>query len=324
MAFVLAASSRSTASPEPAMKTQTWRRDARLYPWQTSLQLRGADIDTERHINNVAVKGLHAEARQRFQLERFAGTPPWFGDLRQLRPVQLVSNFLAVTHYPEDVQAGLRLLHTDAQQSIWATALFQHGECVGVQESRLSAWADDLPVPFDAAERAGLAIHEAGVGAEQGVVSTLPPQSIGGGLRPEDYPAGQFISVRYGDRDAHWCLSEHAQLRAVEQMRSSALFGQMADAGVPYNQPGGLAVLMASKRVEFLRLCRAPERIEARVALARLGGSSLDLAIALFDQHGCFARADGVSVFVDPLTQRPQAVPAHLREALQRLQPLPA
>ena len=298
------------------MRSQAWRRELQNYLWHKRLHPRVDDIDTERHVNNVAVKALHAEARMRFQLERFPDLPAWYSPQKQLRPLQLVTNFLAVTHYPNDVKSGLRLLHTDARKSVWATALFQNGQCVSTHEAQLCVWENDRPAAFSNAERKALHPHASAD------FPALPPQQIGGSLHREDYPIGQTVTVRYGDWDAHWSLNDLVQLRCIEQIRASTTFRMMREAGMVHQQPGGLAVLMASKRVRFLRLSHAQQQVEVRLAVARLGTSSLDLAIALFDDLGCFALADGVSVFVDPETQRPKEIPAAMRDWLVHLEPV--
>lgn len=294
------------------MKTEAWRRDRRSYPFQQTLQVRVSDVDTERHINNVALKGLHAEARMRYQLQAF-GPEAWFGGRRLLRPTRLVTNFFAVTHYPEPVQAGLRLQGLDGDEAVFATALFQAGQCTGVQEARFGAWEDGRRVPLSATERAALAPH-----AHEPMDAFLPTDPVAASDDATRYGAGERIPVRYGDQDGDWRIGEVAQLRYIEQARSNVLFRALREAGLD-DRATGLTMLLASKRVEFLAFHRAPEAVEARVAVGRLGGSSVDVSVLLMDGQTCIARSDGATVFADPGTNRPVPMPPPLRAALQKL-----
>lgn len=64
-----------------------------------------------------------------------------------------------------------------------------------------------------------------------------------------------------------------------------------------------------------------PEQIEAGLAVARLGGSSVTYHVGLFKQGGAEAAAYGhfVHVFVDRETMRPAGIPAGLRGSLEKL-----
>lgn len=64
-----------------------------------------------------------------------------------------------------------------------------------------------------------------------------------------------------------------------------------------------------------------PDDIEAGLRVAKLGRSSVKYECALFGPGEHDARADGhfVHVFVDRATQRPAAMPAQMRAALDRL-----
>jgi acyl-CoA thioester hydrolase len=301
------------------MKSDLWRRDLGAYPRLQTLQVRASDVDPARHVNNVAVMTLHAEACQRFVLTCIPEQPPHRTEERPLRARRLVASFLAETHYPADVQAGLRLLRADAQGALCATALFQHGQCVGTHETTLSAWEHGIPVPLNADEQAHLGAHATPADAR-----SQPVSDIGLPLLATQYPASETITTRFGDHDGRWLLSESAQLRCIEQVRAATCFGLMQQAGMAFDTPGSGLLLLASKRVEFLHLRRVPKQIDARVALKHLGTTSINLAVGLFDGQTCCARADGVAVLVHPLTHRPMAIPEPLRVALQGLSPTAA
>lgn len=64
-----------------------------------------------------------------------------------------------------------------------------------------------------------------------------------------------------------------------------------------------------------------PETVEAGLAVARLGSSSVTYHIGLFKEGAAQAAAYGhfVHVFVDRATQRPAGIPAGVRASLEKL-----
>jgi acyl-CoA thioester hydrolase len=64
-----------------------------------------------------------------------------------------------------------------------------------------------------------------------------------------------------------------------------------------------------------------PETIDAGLAVAKLGRSSVTYAIGLFRQDDLWAAAEGrfVHVWVERATQRPSDIPARIRSALEPL-----
>lgn len=84
------------ARPEPALL------DAARYPWKHTITSRFADMDPNRHFNNVALAAMFEDARVRFNMEaRVAGA------MEGLRPmVASVSiEYLAQGFYPHPVDA---------------------------------------------------------------------------------------------------------------------------------------------------------------------------------------------------------------------------
>jgi acyl-CoA thioesterase FadM len=131
------------------MKNKPWRRDIGFYSFTVELPTRSSDVDTERHINNVAVQTLHAEARVRLHLALF-DRQTWLANSYALRTAGLETDFLQVTHYPASVVAGVALIRLETQGYTLATGLFQDGICVGIQECRTGCWQAgewrDLPL----------------------------------------------------------------------------------------------------------------------------------------------------------------------------------
>lgn len=121
------------------MKNKHWRRDPGFYRFAIEIPTRYTDVDTERHINNVAVLSLHAEARSRLHLSLF-GREGWLAQTETLRTAGIETDFLQITHYPAPVTCGVSLIGLRERDYTLAVGMFQEGICVGVQECRMAAW----------------------------------------------------------------------------------------------------------------------------------------------------------------------------------------
>lgn len=124
------------------MKHKHWRRDPAFYQFTIELPTRYSDVDTERHINNVAVQSLHAETRSRLHLALF-GREGWLAQTGRIRAVSVETDFLLVTHYPAPVLCGVSVVDLDWHGYTLAHGMFQEGQCVGLQECRMGAWHED-------------------------------------------------------------------------------------------------------------------------------------------------------------------------------------
>ena len=123
------------------MKTQPWQLETGAYPFSIRFNPHYSHLDTERHVNNVAVQSFHTEARTRFHMA-VLGDRAWYSDDVLLRPRRTVTHFLRETHYPHEVTAAVRLVAVEDDSYRLVQALFQNGECVGVQECLMGAWGE--------------------------------------------------------------------------------------------------------------------------------------------------------------------------------------
>lgn len=121
------------------MKNKPWRREQRFYSFNTELSSRYYDMDTERHVNNVAVLTLHAEARTRLHMA-LLGRDEWLAQTHTVRTAALETDFLEVAHYPAPIVAGVSVINLERRQYTLATGLFQLGICIGLQECRMGRW----------------------------------------------------------------------------------------------------------------------------------------------------------------------------------------
>lgn len=121
------------------MRSKKWRQEMSFYRFTAPLQTRYADVDPERHVNNVAVLSLHVEARSRFHLSLF-GRDAWLAQTRVMRTAGFENDFLRITHYPAVVTCGVNLIDVSERDYTLAVGLFQDDVCVGLHACRMGAW----------------------------------------------------------------------------------------------------------------------------------------------------------------------------------------
>ncbi len=308
------------------MEDGGWRRDPGIYPELQTLLLRRSDIDVERHVNNVALLGLFAEARERWLQSRqlanpCAGAPAGRDpDEPLLRCESVETDFIAVTQYPKPPQCGLLLMNLDDSGFTLDAGLFQEGVCVAVQRCRMGGWRVgeraalarrqyQALAPLVSATEASLVDDAAHGGQPFPPLHT--PAAPGAASR---YPFHDQIAIRYSDRDDDRRLSEAAQCRLIEDMRVRTVEAALRSADLPLI---GTA-LLARLRVAFGAHREAPETVDAHVGVLQLGRSSATVGIALMAGELMLARSDSVVVFVDPATGRPTPMADPLRATLRQ------
>ena len=282
------------------MKDQLWRRQLESYDFHCTIEPRYADMDAERHINNVAVQALHLEALTRFQMHAAGG---WAPEGALLHPLQSEVHFLKVTHYPAPVRCGVRLLSVDKNGFRLASAVFQGGACTSIQETLALPWQHAEPAPPDAiASLFTPLLHPTGEAA---------PEAL---HRDEGIPCSyRFpITFRFGDLDADRCVSTLAIARFIEQGRVHMLH-QAVDASGTDMRAAGLGLLVAKIAIRFLARREAAGEGWLRARLVKLGNASMVLRIIVSDRHGDLALADNVMLFADRASTRPVPVPAAVR-----------
>ncbi len=93
--------------------------------------------------------------------------------------------------------------------------------------------------------------------------------------------------------------------------------------GIPFEQLIGqrrLGMPTAQLDTRFRRISRQGDRLRQRLRLARMGGSSLTLAVSFDGDDGPRVEFDQVLVCTSLDTHQPQPLPDDLRAALQRAQ----
>lgn len=136
------------------MKKDPRRLDAANYPWAADMQTRFADMDVNRHLNNVAITRFFEEARIRFNWNLFAGAE------MPVRPRYLVAHvavdFLGEGSYPEPLTLTYAVGHIGSSSFRSQKAMFQSGRCIALCDSVLVHRGPDGPSPLPAELRARL------------------------------------------------------------------------------------------------------------------------------------------------------------------------
>jgi acyl-CoA thioester hydrolase len=118
------------------------------YPVIDEVQARYGDMDSNAHLNNLALESMHENARATMNQSLF----PDIYDLttRRLRLVtsQNAVHFLAEAHWPGTVVTGAGVGRIGRTSFIASTGLFVDGRCVGVCDTVLVLLDDDGPVPI--------------------------------------------------------------------------------------------------------------------------------------------------------------------------------
>lgn len=286
--------------------TRNRHRNLADYGFQLELLPRYADMNSGRHISNVAIQDLHTEARMQFQTKEL-GLAPWFPDLFQLRPASLTSDFLAVTNYSEPIQCGVTLVGKNASAYRFETVLFQDGACVGVQDCRMAAWQNGQRIGLPAQVRDCLASAE----------SICFSEGQADSVDPDRFPYFADLSPRFGDLDADGCISESAIASYVDQARSQLMSGLFASIGIEYAGQV-LGLLGARIAIEFRSYRPLDGKLRLGIGALALGNSSFTLRVGIFSDACCVALADTVMVCINPAEGRPVPIPDNLRHALEQ------
>lgn len=126
------------------------------YPVVDAIQARYGDMDSNAHLNNLALEALHENARATMNRSLF----PDIYDVtsRRLRLVtsQNAVHFLAEVHWPGTIQTGAGVGRIGRTSFVASTGLFVENKCVGVCDTVLVLLGDDGPVPIPDDGRAAL------------------------------------------------------------------------------------------------------------------------------------------------------------------------
>ena len=137
--------------PHPARLT------AALYPVRHTIEARYGDMDTNGHLNNLALESLHENARATLNARVFPGV--YDAAARRLRLVTAtnVVHFLHESHWPATIQTGIGIGRIGRTSYVASTALFIADTCISLCDTVLVTLDDDGPTPIPEDARAQLA-----------------------------------------------------------------------------------------------------------------------------------------------------------------------
>jgi acyl-CoA thioester hydrolase len=128
------------------MKQYPGRLVLASYPWVQAMETRFADMDVNRHLNNVAFSRFFEEARIRFNWNLFAA------DDGSVRPRYLVAHvaidYLGEGSYPAPVTLGYAVGSIGRTSFRSQKAMFQNDRCIALCDTVLVHRGDDGPAPL--------------------------------------------------------------------------------------------------------------------------------------------------------------------------------
>ncbi len=144
-----------------------------------------------------------------------------------------------------------------------------------------------------------------------------------GGIRPTPQPRDAYrhfcpITTRWMDNDAY----RHVNNVVYYSFFDTAVNRYLIDAGALDVERSPVIGLVVETNCHYFRPIAFPDRVQAGLRVAHLGNSSVRYELGIFREDEPLACAQGhfVHVYVDRESNRPSALPAKLREALERLQ----
>lgn len=117
----------------PRTKHDASRFVRERYPFRLDVRTRFGDLDTNRHVNNVALAGWYLDGLAELHLDVLGY--PTGGPLDGLAPSSLSVEYLAEVHYPGIYQLRVGVLDLDDTTVRYACGLFDGPRCLGLAQA---------------------------------------------------------------------------------------------------------------------------------------------------------------------------------------------
>jgi len=146
------------------LSEQAARLDVDNYPVRFAYRTLFSDMDTNRHLNNVAFGRLFEEGRVELHRRAFGPSAPP-GLTMMLATITI--EFLAEARYPGSVEVATAVARVGGSSFTLDQAVYQDGACVALADCVMVKAVASRPVPLTESERERLA-DLMFVGAETG------------------------------------------------------------------------------------------------------------------------------------------------------------
>ena len=127
------------------MKPERFRRSRHAYPYFRRVIARFSDMDTEGHLNNVALASFYEDARVSFLRATTGNGRPF-----RFVIAQISINYLAEAHYPGDYDVGLGITRFGRTSFGVGCGLFLGDTCLGTCDTTQVTIGDAGPIPIPA------------------------------------------------------------------------------------------------------------------------------------------------------------------------------
>jgi acyl-CoA thioester hydrolase len=136
-------------------------------------------------------------------------------------------------------------------------------------------------------------------------------------LSRESFPVVRPIATRWMDNDVYG----HVNNVHYYSYFDTAVNGWLLERGLLAIASSPVVGLVVETGCTYFESVAFPDSLDAGIAVARLGRSSVRYRLGIFRRGGALAVAQGhfVHVYVDRATQRPVAIPEPTRSALSEL-----
>lgn len=136
------------------MRSDPALREVAAYATRLTLRCNFSDMDSMRHLNNVAIARYFEEARADINMRVFGAgalVDPQGG--AQLLLAAIAIEYVAQGYYPGEVEIGSGVARIGRTSFAVAHAAFQNGRCIALAESRMVKALGGRPEPLNEAER---------------------------------------------------------------------------------------------------------------------------------------------------------------------------
>ena len=133
------------------MKPETFRLSRDAYPYFRRVIARFSDMDSERHLNNVALASFYEDARVSF-LRSLTGNLPGF----RFVIAHISISYLTEAHYPGEYEVGLGVSRFGTKSFDIGCGLFIGDKCIGVCDTTQVSIGNTGPISIPEALKTAL------------------------------------------------------------------------------------------------------------------------------------------------------------------------